>query len=203
MPAQRTPIDREILLLIPCVERCGAGIVTKLPVDGKELEHILAKKDWFASVITPPGQPIVTAVLCTKCAERVHAPEVLAEMRQARKDRPRSGLGLERKDLQQMHGVSTVSEPTGWLTEFGLTSAMRIVEDEARELDGLVKLVPVMVAEIRKRRATDLSAEDIDTYRNLRDFVSDSDILEWDGYVAQGRVLAALDRLLAAHGAKQ
>jgi hypothetical protein len=90
MKAQRTHVsnwsgtDREIMLLIPCVEHCGQGIVAQLPIDGKELEDILAKKDWFLSGITPPGQPIVTAVLCTKCAERVHAPEVLAEMRKAR-----------------------------------------------------------------------------------------------------------------------
>jgi hypothetical protein len=72
------------MILIPCVERCGQGIVAKLPLDGEELEGILAKKDWFLSGITPPGQPVITAVLCTKCAERVHAPEVIAEMRRSR-----------------------------------------------------------------------------------------------------------------------
>ena len=72
------------MLLISCVERCGQGIVAKLPLDGKALERILAAKDWFLSGITPPGQPIVAAVLCTKCAESVVAPEVLAEMRRGR-----------------------------------------------------------------------------------------------------------------------
>ena len=72
------------MLLISCVERCGQGIVAKLPLDGEALERILAAKDWFLSGITPPGQPIITAVLCTACAERVVAPDVLAELRRSR-----------------------------------------------------------------------------------------------------------------------
>lgn len=75
----------DLMLAIPCVERCGKNIVSRLPLEADELEKILAAKDWILSGITPPGQPIVTAVLCPDCAKKVHAPEVLAEMRRRRK----------------------------------------------------------------------------------------------------------------------
>jgi len=78
----------DIMLALPCIERCGKSIIARLPLEAVALEAVLAAKDWFLSVITPPGQQVVTAVLCPTCARKVHAPQVLAEMRRRRKDIP-------------------------------------------------------------------------------------------------------------------
>lgn len=77
----------EPMLLIPCVERCGLSVVTKLPLTSLELEHVTAEKNWIVSVMTPPGSPIAVGVLCTDCAKRVYPPEVLAEMQKRRASR--------------------------------------------------------------------------------------------------------------------
>lgn len=79
--------DDTPLLAIPCVDACGQSIVAKFPLTIAELERILAAKNWILSVITPPGQTMVCAVLCESCAKRVHPPEVLAEMKRRRDER--------------------------------------------------------------------------------------------------------------------
>lgn len=81
---EEKPPSTDIMLAVPCVERCGKSIISRLPLEAVALEDLLAAKDWFLSVITPPGQPIVTAVLCPSCAKKVHDPRVLAEMRRRR-----------------------------------------------------------------------------------------------------------------------
>lgn len=80
-------MSTEVLLLIPCVERCGLTIAAQLPLTSVELERVLVAKQWVMSVMTPPGRPVAVGILCPDCAKRVHAPEVLAEMQRRRASR--------------------------------------------------------------------------------------------------------------------
>ena len=66
-------------LLVTCVE-CGEGAEVPLPTDHQATALVLARRGWFMSVISPPGQgaevPILFAALCSPCAQKVYPAEV-------------------------------------------------------------------------------------------------------------------------------
>lgn len=66
-------------VLILCVE-CGDGAEVPLPMDQRSLSFYLAQREWFVSVLTPPGQgpevPILFGALCPPCAKKTYSPEV-------------------------------------------------------------------------------------------------------------------------------
>ena len=74
-------------LRVPCVE-CADAVESPLPIERDPFAQLLAKKGWYLSVLTEPGQgsaaPIVFGALCPRCAKRVYPPEVLKAAEEAR-----------------------------------------------------------------------------------------------------------------------
>jgi hypothetical protein len=74
-------------LLAMCVE-CGEGIELPLPIDNQTIGLLLARRGWFISVLSPPGQGLealmVFGPLCTACAQKVYPPEVFVVAEQRR-----------------------------------------------------------------------------------------------------------------------
>lgn len=77
-------------LLVMCVE-CGEGAEVPLPVDPRGLEHFLAPRGWFISMLSPPSPPnqglaapMVIGPLCAACAQQVLPPELFAAAEQRR-----------------------------------------------------------------------------------------------------------------------
>jgi hypothetical protein len=82
------PLAPTCALLVMCVE-CGQGAEVPLPTDRDAIARLLAKKGWFTSVLSPPGQgpevPILIGALCASCAPTVFPPEVLKVAEERRK----------------------------------------------------------------------------------------------------------------------
>ncbi len=81
---------------------------------------------------------------------------------------------------------------------------LTVIEQRADELDasGVRTAHPWMrraVAELRERRAADLSSDERLAIEDARDFISDSDIDEWNVNYGGSKLaaLAVLDKLLA------
>jgi hypothetical protein len=75
-----TPTEPLCSLLVMCAE-CGDGVEVPLPTDRDAIALILARRGWYMSVMTPPGQglevPLVVGAVCTRCASSAFPPEVL------------------------------------------------------------------------------------------------------------------------------
>jgi hypothetical protein len=75
-------------LLVMCLE-CGDGMEAELPLDQRSLTLLIARRGWYTSVLTPPGQgpevPLVFGVVCAACAPKVYPPEILMAAEERRK----------------------------------------------------------------------------------------------------------------------
>lgn len=87
MSTDRKTTEPRCDLLVMCVE-CGKGLEAPLPTDRDALALHLARKGWFTSILTPPGQgpdvPILIAALCAECAPKVFPAEILRAAEQQR-----------------------------------------------------------------------------------------------------------------------
>lgn len=76
--------DTKLSLRVPCVE-CDEALVAPLPIEHTALSDLADEHGWFLTVMTPPGQALVTlGALCPSCATRVYSPDVLAAAVEAR-----------------------------------------------------------------------------------------------------------------------
>lgn len=92
MPYTKLDPDVKVMLSVPCVGRFSqpttdctesVEIAFPLPATHDELGRMLWEAgEWVFSLVTPPdASPIVGAVLCPKCMERIYPPELVAQIR--------------------------------------------------------------------------------------------------------------------------
>ena len=66
------------MLALNCVECCGQALCVSFPIHLADLAKLLEQKGWYLSVMSPPGAlNLLTGVLCSACARKVHDPKVL------------------------------------------------------------------------------------------------------------------------------